>query len=239
MSDIWTMVWKEWRDAIFPGGKLENFRPLIFIASPGNFLAIDRQAELADTLSLPMVLLSVCFPYFFILNYIGDAFAGERERHTLETLLASRISDRAILLGKVIATVGYIWGMTLIASFAGVVVVNLAKGTGAVDVLYPGQWLAGSARSLSMLACLLAASGGILVSLHSATARQAQQTLLLGSLALFVAIYFLVRVLPPQVFVGLSNSQLLLIVMLVLVVLDAILLAISMASFHRSRLILS
>jgi hypothetical protein len=91
----------------------------------------------------------------------------------------------------------------------------------------------------SMLACLLAASGGILVSLHSATIRQAQQTLLLGSLALFVVIYLVVRALPPQLFLGMSSSQMFLIAMLVMAVLDAILLGISMASYHRSRLILS
>jgi ABC-type Na+ efflux pump permease subunit len=35
MSDIWTMVWKEWRDSLFPGGKLESIRPMIFIVLLG------------------------------------------------------------------------------------------------------------------------------------------------------------------------------------------------------------
>jgi ABC-2 type transport system permease protein len=237
MSDIGTIVWKEWRDSIFPGGKMEFFRPLVFIAFLGIIVPlIDRQEWL--TLSTAMGLASVFFPYFYILNYIGDTFAGERERHTLETLLASRISDRAILWGKVISTVSYIWGMTVIASLLGLVVVNLAKGPGPLMFYTPvSGWLA--VLIASMLACLLAASGGILVSLHSATTRQAQQTLLLGSLALFVVIYLVVRALPPQLFLGMSSPQMFLIAMLVMAILDAVLLGISMASFHRSRLILS
>jgi ABC-2 type transport system permease protein len=237
MSDIWTIVWKEWRESIFPGGKLVSLGPLFFIALLGVvFPLIDRQGWL--TLSTAMVLLSVFFPYYYILLYIGDAFAGERERHTLATLLASRISDRAILWGKVIATVSYIWGMAVIASLLSMVVVNLAIGQRPWMFYTPvSGWLA--IIIFSLLACLLASSSGILVSLHSATVRQAQQILAIGSLALFVVIYLVVRALPPQLFLGMSSSQMFLSAMLVLAVLDAILLAISMAGFHRSRLILS
>lgn len=237
MSDIWTIIWKEWRDSIFPGGRMEYFRSLVFIAFLGVILPlIDRQGWL--TLSTAMVFASVLFPYFYILNYIGDTFAGERERHTLETLLASRIPDRAILWGKVIATVSFIWGMTAIASLLGLVVVNLTKGSGPLMSYAPvSGWFA--VLIASLLACLLAASGGTLVSLHSATTRQAQQTLLLGSLALFVVIYLVVRVLPPQLFLGMSSSETFLIAMLVMAILDAILLGISRVSFRRSRLILN
>ncbi len=236
MSDIGTMVWKEWREVIFPKGKLTNISPLVFIAFLGIILPwINRQGWL--TLSTAMVLASVLFPYFYILMYIGDSFAGERERHTLETLLASRISNRGILWGKLVATVGYIWGMTVIASLLGLVVVNLAKGPGPWRFYTPvSGWLA--VLIASLLACLLAASGGILVSLHSPTTRQAQQTLLLGSVALFVVIYFVVRALPTQLFQGMSSSQMFMLFMLVVALLDVLLLGVSIASFRRSRLLL-
>jgi hypothetical protein len=80
---------------------------------------------------------------------------------------------------------------------------------------------------------------GTLVSLHSATVRQAQQTLLLGSLGLFLIIFFGARAVPPQLLAGINGNQILLFAMLFMAVLDAILLAVSTASFHRSRLILS
>lgn len=58
-----------------------------------------------------------------LITFIGDAIAGERERHTLETLLASRIGYRAILPGKLIVTVGYAWGMALVGLLLSLVVI--------------------------------------------------------------------------------------------------------------------
>jgi ABC-2 type transport system permease protein len=216
---------------------VEYIRPVLFIALLGIIWPlITGQPWL--TLSTGTLLICVIFPFFYILNYVGDAFAGERERHTLETLLASRISDQSILWGKVIATVGYIWGMALIASLLGAVVVNLSIGQGPWMFYTPiSHWL--GMLVLTMLTCLLSASGGILVSLHSATARQASQMLLLSMLSLLVVIYFLVRAVPVQLIQALGYSQIMLIAMLVLAVIDAILLVISMASFRRSRLILN
>ena len=49
---------------------------------------------------------------FFIGPEVPDPLPRERERHTLETLLASRLSDRAILLGKIGAAVGFEWVIT-------------------------------------------------------------------------------------------------------------------------------
>ena len=56
---------------------------------------------------------------------IPDSFAGERERHTLEPLLATPLSDRAILFGMISAAVGYGWGITLISMVIGLLATNL------------------------------------------------------------------------------------------------------------------
>ena len=48
-------------------------------------------------------------------SLVADSFAGERERHTLETLLASRLPDRAILAGKLLVPVAVAWGAALLA----------------------------------------------------------------------------------------------------------------------------
>lgn len=235
MNDIWTMVWKEWRDSIIPGGKIGNTRSLVFMAFLGVVLPwVDRRGWLS--LSTAMLAATILFPYFYILNYIGDAFAGERERHTLETLLASRIPDRAILWGKVIATISAIWGMTVAASLIGCGVANLGAGAGGWHFYAPASsWLA--VLCASLLACLLAASAGILVSLHSATTRQAQQTLTLGSLGLFLLLYLLIRALPGAWFAEMSADQLFLIALMALAILDAILLGVARVSFHRAKLI--
>lgn len=237
MSDLWTMVWKEWKDFLWSGGRSDLFRPLLNIAIMGIILPLTFKLRWID-LDFSVILIILYIPFMFVINLIGDAIAGERERHTLETLLASRISDRAILLGKVLVTVGYNWGMTVFCLLLGAAVVNLSSGQGQW-VFYAPINLLLVVLALSLLTTLLAASGGVLISLKSATVRQAAQTMLLALILLGVAIYGVARLLPASVTASLSTSQLVLIIMLVLVVLDATLLGIALASFRRSRLILN
>lgn len=237
MNDLWTIIWKEVKDEILQGGRQALFRPLLVIGIVGIVLPIQfglRWLAFDTTVILVVVYLS----FFFIITYIGDAIAGEHERHTLETLLASRISDRAILLGKVIVTVGYTWTMVIVSLLLGSLVVNLTKGAG-VWIFYAPFGLLVYILALSLLTSLLAASGGVLVSLHSSTVRQAQQTLLLSTLALGVALALGLKAVPANLLASLNTNQILLIILAVLVILDVVLLGISLASFKRSRLILS
>jgi ABC-2 type transport system permease protein len=235
MSDMWTMIWKEWKDFLLSGGRSDLLRPLLNIATLGIILPLSFSQHWIDLDAAP-VLIVLFTPFMFVILLIGDAIAGERERHTLETLLASRISDRAILLGKVLVTVAYSWGMTLFCLLVGAVVVNVSHG--------PGPWVFYEPLSrfavvlvLCLLTILLAASGGVLISLKSVTVRQASQTMALGVIVLGLAVALVVRLLPDSVTALLTTSQVVQIIMLVLVVLDAILLAASLLSFRRSRLI--
>jgi ABC-2 type transport system permease protein len=236
MSDIWTMLWKEWKDLLGSGERSDLFRPLWIVAVMGIVFPLSLRLRWIDLGPAP-ILIMLYVPFLLITTFIGDAIAGERERHTLETLLASRISDRAILLGKVLVTVGFSWTLSIVSLLLGAVVVNLANGQ--------GRWVFYSPISLflvllvlSLLTTLLAASGGVLISLKSATVRQAAQTMVVGELVLGLAIYGVVRLLPASLVASLTTSQAVLIVMGAVALLDAILLAASLASFRRSRLIL-
>jgi ABC-2 type transport system permease protein len=174
----------------------------------------------------------------FVILVISDAIAGERERHTLETLLASRISDRAILLSKVMVAVAYNWAVTLLCLLLGSLVINLSQGLRPWEFYRPIS-LFSVVLVLCFLVTLLAASGGVLISLKSATVRQASQTMLLGLIMLGLAISMVIRLLPPGLTASLTTSQMVRVIVLVLVVLDTLLLAASLLSFQRSRLILS
>ena len=236
MNDLWTMIWKEWKDFLLSSGRSDLLRPLLILGILGIVLPLSfRRSWIA--LDPAPVLIILYTPFMFVTTFIGDAIAGERERHTLETLLASRISDRAILLGKVLVAVGFTWGMTLFCLLLGAIVVNGSQGQ--------GQWIFYPPINLfivlvmSLLTVLLAASGGVLISLKSATVRQAAQTMLLGEILLGFAIYAVVRILPASMTASLSTSQVVSIILLTLAVLDTILLAASLVSFQRSRLILS
>ncbi len=237
MSDIWTMVWKESKDFIFSGGRSDFVRPLLFVAVLGIFLPLSLKMDWIELNSAP-ILVILYIPFMLIISFIGDAIAGERERHTLETLLASRISDRAILLGKVLVTVGFSWGVTVIGLLLGAVVVNLSQSQGQW-VFYTPLSLFWVLLVLSFETNLLAASGGVLISLKSATVRQAGQNMILGVIFLGLVLYGATRIIPASMTASLTTDQLVLILMVILALLDAILLSAALLSFQRSRLILS
>jgi ABC-2 type transport system permease protein len=232
-----TMLWKEWKDFLWSGGRSDLLRPLLNIAILGIILPLSFSQRWINLETAP-VLIVVLTPFMFVILIISDAIAGERERHTLETLLASRISDRAILLSKVLVTVGYNWLMTLFCLLLGDVVVNLSLGPGQFEFYNPINLFI-VVLVLCFLTTLLAASGGVLISLKSVTVRQASQTMLLGLIILGLAITTVVRLLPPGLTASLTTSQIVGIILLVLVVLDTIVLVATLLSFHRSRLILS
>jgi ABC-2 type transport system permease protein len=237
MNDLLTMIWKEWKDFLWSGGRSDLLRPLLNIAVLGIVLPLSFGQRWIN-LDPAAVLIVLLNPFMFVILVISDAIAGERERHTLETLLASRISDRAILLSKVMVAVAYNWAVTLLCLLLGSLVINLSQGLRPWEFYRPIS-LFSVVLVLCFLVTLLAASGGVLISLKSATVRQASQTMLLGLIMLGLAISMVIRLLPPGLTASLTTSQMVRVIVLVLVVLDTLLLAASLLSFQRSRLILS
>lgn len=208
----------------------------------GAFIAFSSGAGWARS---PIALLAngVHFRLVLTLTMVADSFAGERERHTLETLLASRLSDRAILVGKVAALTSFGWLFGLAGAVLSIVVANL----GALDEVpffYTPQITLGIV-GLGLLASGLMASAGCLVSLRAPTTRQAQQT---WSLLAFVPLVVGVvgaQLVPSSTradllntLSGLDGRTALLVGVLALVVLDGALVAVALARFRRDRLIL-
>ena len=236
MSDIWTVVWKESKDFLYSGGISDLIRPMIIIGVLGIIMPLTFKQRWLN-LEGSSILIILIIPFMLMTTSISDSIAGERERHTLETLLASRISDRAILFGKVTAAVGFHWGITVFCLLLGAIFVNITQGQGPWEFYAPINGFL-VVLVLSVLTLLLAASGGVLISLRSATVRQAAQTLVLGLAILGIATYEISRLLPSSLTASLTASQWVGIVIGVLAVLDAILLGAALVAFQRSRLIL-
>ena len=171
---------------------------------------------------------------------IADAFAGERERHTLETLLASPLSEQAILFGKVAAAVSYAWLLALIMLLAGLITVNVVDDNGLL--LYPVEVVIGGGI-LGLLTATLSASIGVLVSLRAATVKQAAQQLVFASIALTWLPLFALSLLPMPLqerAIASAKSGNIIIFLWACVVLigaDFGLLMLAMARFKKSRLI--
>jgi len=245
IADIWTVVWKEYREMFRGPGS--RFNTLVMIGATGLIGVLLPTMQGAGFVTSPVTLLS-CFwiASTVVPSIVADSFAGERERHTLETLLAGRLSDRGILFGKVCAIVLYGWALTMISVLLGLVMVNLQAGKGHL-LLFPA-WLALSLVTLSFLASWLFAVLGVLVSLRSPTVQKAQQILAMLTLLPLLPVIALVLVLGDEKFGALlakvatrmpSNMPVFVgIAMLLLLLIGLAMAWVSLKRFQRARLIL-
>ncbi|HLW00705.1 MAG TPA: ABC transporter permease [Ktedonobacterales bacterium] len=236
MSDMFTIVWKEWKDSLFQGGWRAWIRPVLLIGILGVFEPLVGKLAWMELSPIELVVF-LWFAFFVIISIVADSFAGERERHTLETLLASRMPDRSILFGKVLTVVLYGWGVMVIGLFLGALVDNLAHGQGQF-VFYPVDMLLFTLL-LSLLVGILGASAGILLSLRMSTVRQVQQMLTIGTLIVGFAVIGLLQLLPQSFFVSFTPDEILWMAAGLVAVLDIVLLAFTLARFQRAKLILS
>ena len=242
LTDIWTITRKEWKELLRQRGSLRGgfLGVLIFLGVLGILMPIQFGPEWVQSAS--QMIIWVWLPFLLVSGVIADSFAGERERHTLETLLASRLSDRSILLGKVVAAISYGWGLSMACMLLGLFTVNLVHGKGQV-LMY--SWEIGFATIvLSLLVAALSSSLGILVSLRASTVKQAQQTFSLGFMLLFIPM-MLIPVLPQEwqgrLMMWVVNTDFSAIIpaaILVLFILDVLLIAAATARFQRAKLIL-
>jgi ABC-2 type transport system permease protein len=236
IDDILTVVWKERKMLFRFRGSRSRF--VLNLLTP---LLLAVYGPLRDgpewVQNESSVVMALLIPAILIMITVPDSFAGERERHTLGTLLASRLPDRAILFGKLGLAVAFAWGVTLAVLLLGLVIVNVVHGEGELILFKPVIALAN--LTLSFLMAALCAGAGVLISLRSATVQGAAQTL--------VAIFFV----PPMLLTAalmlfreqvtdllgkLSGEQAFLMIAGVLAVLTSVVLAGAVARFQRARL---
>jgi ABC-2 type transport system permease protein len=116
---------------------------------------------------------------------IVDAIAGERERLTLESLLATRLPDSAILFGKMLAALSYGCAFVAVNTIAATITLNVAYMQHAP--LFFDARFGGLLAMLTLAACLAQTGIGVFISLRATTVRQAQQTFGVIMLVLFLA----------------------------------------------------
>ncbi len=241
MTDTLTVLSKELREMLLQGGRRGKTALLVFVAVFGVFLPW-QSGRYWVTSPISLIYFS-WLPLMQVISVIADAVAGERERHTLETILASRLPDRAILFGKLGAAIAYGWGFTMVAMVVGLITTNVASWDGELTMYSPG--MAAAILASSILTALMAAGAGILISLRAATVRQAQQTLGLIMMGLTFVPILGIQALPHdmrrELFTQLAAGgtvNFVLLLFLLGAIVDAVLLAAAMARFRRSRLIL-
>ena len=198
-DDIFTIVWKELSEVrAGPRGKgLRSTAPLVilmlFVSVAIPFSAGSAQFGGVAVTSIGMVIAAT-----WVLTSVPDAFAGERDHRTIETLLATRLPADAILAGKLIAAV-------VVASVLGTVAIVLsviASDVGTVVHGGPGDplsvpWLdAGLGVVLVVLVAFAMANVCILVALRASSAMVAMRELGLGLAAVAIGVSSGIHALP-------------------------------------------
>ena len=239
-SDILTIMWKE-RKTLFRN-RASRSRLLTLLLTPVMLSTVFPFTWGPDWVEdFPALIIAVVAPAILVAVMIPDSFAGERERHTLPTLLASRLPDRAILLGKMVTPVVVGWSVALLCALLSLVIANIAHGEGQLLLFTPSVAL--GVISLSFLTATIMAGAGVLASLRSATRQEATQKLL----ALVMMPAMVVQV-GPLLFstqltrwekaVEVNGAQLQVIIVIIMAVIDVVLFAAAMACFQRSRMYL-
>lgn len=243
IRDAYTVAWKEWRE----------FREQLFSRRGGAASAAILILVLGLVTPLQMreewltsSLMIGYWPFMaatLVSSLIADAVAGERERHTLETLLASRLPDGPILAGKVIAAVLYGVGLAGVNLFVGWVVVNIVAWPG--HVLGFPAFNIGSILLLTLLSTTFFAGLGVFISLRSATVKQAQQAFGIIMLMIFLAPVLVTQALPFETrlrlltsMTGVGRERIVGWAAAALALMSAVVLALARTQFRRGRLTL-
>ena len=243
LEDIWTIVWKEWKEFFLQRGSSKR----VMLASsllPVILLGIVVPLRASNYVSNPLSLIPpALMPLLFIMALMADSFAGERERHTLETLLATRLSDRSILAGKITAGVLYACGVLCVTLILGMISNSIAFGHGRL-LIFPIKYL-WTVFVFDFLLVVLLSCVGVFVSLRAGTVRQALQTLNLGFVIVIGAASFVFSLLPAHwqktligILAGENLREAEIVAGISLIALDLVLLAAARVRFQRSRLIL-
>ena len=243
IEDIRTVLWKEFKSLLRYNSK--RGKALLTLITPiaifGVIFPIQfRQEWLSSYWSLAVALVT---PLMLIATTIAESFAGERERHTLETLLASRLPDRAILLGKMFASLLFGWGMTLLLLLISLIVANTLEWHGSFLMYQPEIFWVDLVGSL--LVSGLVTNLGLLISLRSATVQSAAQSIMLALFMPLLLLQAVVFLLPSFVPVDLIKARLalldlasiVLIILLVLVMMNIGLFFGAKTRFRRSKLV--
>ena len=243
IRDVWTVVWKEWQEfrdqllSLRRGG----LSALILALILGVVAPIELGAEWVNS-----KLIVGYWPFLaatMVSSLIADSVAGERERHTLETLLASRLPDAAILIGKIIAAVIYGVGFAVVNIVVGLVAVNIAhRDIG--PLLFAPERLSVT-LVLTVLASFLMAGIGVFISLRASTVKQAQQAfgiaiivLTMGPVLLFNALGVETRERMVTRLANVGETRIAVYAVTGLAILSVFVIGAALARFRRGKLVL-
>lgn len=184
----------------------------------------------AKAMSVPFLLF---LPIILSMAMASDSFAGEKERGTIEQLLATPLTDEELFFGKVLACMLPSFAVTLLSFGVFSTIVDVATYRTIGRLLLPDAATIGAALITSPLFSLLSIGTMVLVSLRVRRVRDAQQ---LGGLVMLPGIAI---VLASITGIVVLSGKMILAVSIVLFFVDSLLIKASSKCFNRDRLITS
>lgn len=243
LHDMLTIIQKDLKEVLSARGSRKSSLIYlgIIIGLIGVFMPLQSGTEWLTEPILPLVW--SWFPVFLMIGMVTDAIAGERERNTLETLLASRLSDRSILYGKIAGAVVYGWSISVIGNLVAVLTVNLSNSQTGFQFYVPDLFVV--LLVVPLVIGILMSSLGVLVSLNAPTARSAYQKLSLVMLGFWFLPMFALNVIPEgiqsqinQFISSINLVQVAVLGIIIILVLDLFVIILAQKKFKRTRLIL-
>jgi ABC-2 type transport system permease protein len=237
--------WAEWRTVLFVRGLPQP--PLLPILLLTAAFAIYEPSRLGPEWAHSGMMIfssAVLVPALVAATLIVGAYAGERESRTLEPLLATPVSDVALLFGKMALPVFSGWAVSL---------VTLVIGIGFAQLAYPLAALPAFSSSASVFVValsfhisLLVAAVGTIVSLRAPTILVANQKLSAFLAPMLIGPAFIVGPIAPalwkvqlaRILVGIGASNAMLSVVILLAALNMAVIVVALRRFKRSTLIL-
>jgi len=246
IRDTYTVWKKEIRELISSYNSIRSFilRCGFFLAFFGVFLPL-RQKELwLEGLVPGLILASV--PFFVSNWFIADSIAGERERKTLETLLATRLSCGCIVIGKILAALMLSWLFTITTMVLSLVTLNFVTKSDSI-FLYPAFTVI-CASITSLATGLFIIAIGIFISMKASSVREAQQSLGIPILVFFLLTGFvlpeIIELIPESTGLRLLNTLdridpmgMLVTVSILLTGLDMLMILFLVSAFNRATVI--
>ncbi len=247
MTDLWTVIWKEFNEllsvpqpAFFgrnlistPIGRMAIFvvGSVVVAAAMGGSLFTT-----AGALFIPIVM-----PCFLVSTFVVDTFAGERERGTLETLLASRLNMQAVFFGKMAVPIAVTTVCTGLAALGGWLAADVfASHASFFPLAFLGTW-----PLLGFLSSSLGAGVSALASEASSTVRGSQQTVTYAVMGFFMVLVLIVNTLPVPMrhrfliaVLSINPTIGILMVIGVLTIIDVSLWWVAASRFNRERLLM-
>jgi ABC-2 type transport system permease protein len=185
LGDAWTVTRKElveiFGDPLSRRGALVQSAILIFGLG---VMVPESMAPLWLAGSPDAIQLFLILPSIIAGGLAADAFAGERERRTLETLLATPLSDTSIVFGKAAAAILASFTASLIALLVSITTVQIVARPHYLFIPAPEIWA--GVLLAAFASASLTTTIAIVLSLRIPVARSVQQ---------MVAVLFIVPIL--------------------------------------------